>query len=101
MIPVQANGSGGNGIGLLRTISSRVRSLRTPSRRSSITSAPKRVAPTPSPVNPAAYATLPEWAVPKNAEKREQVSMAPPQAWLNFSPSSCGNAVKKCSASLR
>ncbi len=45
-----AEGSGGNGSGFLRTISSSVRSVRSPASRSSITSAPKRVAPTPSPV---------------------------------------------------
>ncbi len=53
-MPVQANGSGGNGTGFVRTISRAVRSVRAPASRSSITSAPNRVAPTPSPVNPAA-----------------------------------------------
>ncbi|CAM5660907.1 hypothetical protein SALBM217S_08462 [Streptomyces griseoloalbus] len=38
--------------------------------------------------------------MPKKAEKREQVSIAPPQAWVNLTPSSCGKQVKKCPASL-
>ena len=60
-----------------------------------MTSPAKRVAPTPSPVKPAAYATLPSRAVPKNAQKRVLVSIAPAQRWLNRMPSSCGNVVKK------
>lgn len=58
-IPAQAKGSGGKGIGLERTMSRRVRTVSSPESRSSITSAPKRVEPTPRPVNPAAYATRP------------------------------------------
>jgi hypothetical protein len=51
-------------------------------------------------VYPAAYATRPWCAVPKNAEKREQVSIAPPQACVKRTPSSCGKQVKKWPASL-
>ena len=64
-----------------------------------MTSAAKRVAATPSPVNPAAYATRPSRAVPKNAQKRVLVSIAPAHRCENFSPSSCGNVVKKWLAS--
>jgi len=46
-------------------------------------------------VYPSAYPTRPWWAVPKNAQNRLQVSIAPPQRWLNPMPSSCGNVVKK------
>src|SRR5207249_1654566 len=69
---------GGNGTGLPRTIRSWVSSVGWPLRRSSITRAPNRLAPTPSPVYPSAYATRPWWAVPKNAQNRLQVSIAPP-----------------------
>ena len=51
-MPAQRAGSGGNGSGRRRTISSRVRSLSAPSSRSSATRAPKRLEPTPRPVNP-------------------------------------------------
>jgi betaine-aldehyde dehydrogenase len=54
LMPIAAAGSGGKGSGRSRTISSRVRSVRIPSSWSSMTFAPKREAPTPSPVNPAA-----------------------------------------------
>ena len=52
LIPTDASGSGGNGSGRSRTIRSAVRSVGSPASRSSSTSAAKRVAPTPSPVNP-------------------------------------------------
>ena len=45
------------------------------------------------------YASLPEYAVPQKALNREQVSIAPPQAWLKRIPSNCGNVCRKCSAS--
>src|SRR5699024_1734782 len=48
--PVHAAGSGGNGMGFLRTSSRRVSSVSSPESRSSMTLAPKRVAPTPKPV---------------------------------------------------
>ena len=35
------------------------------------------------------------FAVPQNAENREQVSMMPPQAWVNRSPSSCGEGLEE------
>ena len=37
-----------------------------------------------------AYATRPPSAVPKNTEKRLQVSIAPPQRWVKRSPSAAG-----------
>jgi hypothetical protein len=49
-----AIGSGGKGIGLERTMANVVSSVGCPESRSSITRAPKRLAPTPSPVYPAA-----------------------------------------------
>jgi amino acid transporter len=49
-MPAQRTGSGGNGIGLLRTICRLVSSVGGPSSRSSMTCAPKRLAPTPRPV---------------------------------------------------
>src|SRR5207302_4793916 len=52
--PMDFTGSGGNGSGFVRTSSSSVSSVGCLVRRSSITFAPKRVAPTPSPVYPAA-----------------------------------------------
>ena len=73
-------------------------SVRSPERRSSSTLAPNRLAPTPSPVSPAAYASRPAIEVPKKAQNRVQVSITPPQLWLNVSPSSCGNVSKKCRA---
>ena len=54
LIPVLASGSGGNGIGLLRTILSSVSSVGVPPSRSSSTRAANRVLPTPSPVKPLA-----------------------------------------------
>ena len=51
-IAAQRSGSGGNGNGFERIARSRVASVSRPSSRSSATSAPKRLAPTPSPVWP-------------------------------------------------
>ena len=98
-MPTEASGSGGKGSGSPRTISSRVRSVgRARESRSSITSAAKRVAPTPSPVKPAAYATRPPWVVPWNAANCVEVSIAPAQRWLKRTPSSCGKVARKCEA---
>ncbi len=100
-MPRPASGDGGNGSGRRRTISRRVRSVSSPASRSSITSAANRVAPTPRPVKPAAYATRPRCARPWNAANLVEVSMAPAQRWLNRTPSSCGKTVRKWAASRR
>ena len=39
--------------------------------------------------------TAPPCACPRTAENREQVSMTPPQAWVNRSPSSCGKVAEE------
>ena len=97
----ERSGSGGNGTGLPRTVCRLVSSVRSPDSRSSITWAPNLVAPTPRPVYPVACATRPEYPVPKNGKNREQVSITPPQVWVNRSPSSCGKVSKKCPARVR
>ena len=38
--------------------------------------------------------------MPKKTEKREEVSIAPPQRWVKRTPSSCGKVWKKCWASV-
>ena len=89
-----------------------VRSVSDPDSRSSITWAPKRDAPTPRPVYPATEATRPWCERSKKAQKREQVSMAPAQAWVNRTSSSWGkvsankvasvrNVVRRCSSDGR
>jgi hypothetical protein len=92
-------GSGGKGIGRLRTICNRVSSVSRPCNRSSATRAPKRLATTPSPVYPTAYATRPPMARPKVTQKRLQVSMAPAHRWVNRIPSSCGKVAARLLAS--
>src|SRR5690606_17635396 len=93
--PIHATGSGGNGSGIEFTSSSDVRSVSMPLNRSSMTFAANRLEPTPSPVNPAAYATRSANARPKNAVNRVLVSITPAQRCVNRTPSSCGNVVKK------
>ena len=63
-IASERSGSGGNGIGLRRTMRNAVRSVSSPSTRSSATRAPKRLAPTPSPVYPPTHASRPSKRVP-------------------------------------
>ena len=99
--PLGSITNGGNGSGTSFTILSSVRSVVRPSRRSTITSAAKCVAPTPRPVKPATYCTRPPCAWPQNAQKRVEVSITPAQRWLNFTPASCGKVVKKWLASFR
>ena len=89
-MPTDAAGSGGNGSGRERTISSRVRSVSRPASRSSMVSAMNRVDATPSPVKPEAYATRPSRATPVNAVNCVDVSITPAHRCVKRSPSSCG-----------
>src|SRR5699024_10378890 len=93
-------GSGGNGKGSFRTISSSVSSVDSPLSRSSMTVPANLEAPTPRPVKPAAIATFLPEAVVKNEKHREQVSIGPPHLWVKRSPDSCGKVSKKCSAKV-
>ena len=63
-IASERSGSGGNGIGLRRTMRNAVRSVSSPSTRSSATRAPNRLAPTPSPVYPPTHESRPSKRVP-------------------------------------
>ena len=65
-----------------------------------MTFAPYRVAPTPSPVNPAACATLPPCAVSKKEKNRPQVSIAPPHLWEKPRSASCGIGVGEVGGEL-
>ncbi len=78
VIPVHRSGSGGNGIGLERTIFRDVRSVARPSTRSSAVAAAKCEAPTPSPVKPTVVTTRPPCERSQKAQNREQVSITPP-----------------------
>ena len=62
-------------------------------------SAAKRVAATPSPVNPSAYADPPRCAVPQKQQNRVQVSITPPHECPMRTPASCGNVSSRCRTS--
>ena len=79
-MPMLANGSGGNGSGLRRTISSRVRSVGRPSSRSRPHRRRTGPAPTPRPVKLLTAIRL-RPASPQCAQNCVLVSMAPAQRW--------------------
>ncbi len=65
-----------------------------------MTSPANRVGRDAEPGEPGRVGDAPPRAVPKNAQNCVDVSIAPAQRCVNRRPSSCGNVVKKCEASL-
>ena len=80
----------------------RARSPRSAGRRAGRASPRRRSGPTPrrGRCSPRQDATRPCIAVPQNTQKRVEVSITPPHAWVNLMPSSWGKVVKKWPASF-